>query len=87
MSCFVMGVQNNPFVSKTCRYVVLSFVTSLFHASRSHMFYQLRALVVCMRMMRVFMFCQDWGYATKELNFGHRDFVKSTVDEDAVWRN
>ena len=49
MSCFVMGVQCNPLVSKTCRYVVLSFVTSVSHAYRTYVFYQWRALVVCIR--------------------------------------
>ena len=75
LSCFVMFMQSNPVVSKTCRYVVLSFVNCLSHACRSYMFYQWRALVVCIRMMRVFMFCQDWGYARKEFTFGHRGFL------------
>ena len=76
MSCSAMGVQSNPFVSKTCLYVVLSFLTcTLSHACRYYMFYQWRARVVCIRMMRVFMFCQEWGYARKELIFGPQGFL------------
>ena len=42
LSCFVMFMQSNPVVSKTCRYVVLSFVNCFSHACRSYMFYQWR---------------------------------------------